>query len=190
MKTLLMGIFMVVLSNAITSAQIQPGKAISMTISGVPDADKGQFNNTYPVSESGTINVPHLGIVQAAGMRPEALASMLQSRFKSARIYNNPTIQVIQSTEGGGITTEIVTIGGDVRAPGAKPYTKELTLWGAIQAAGGETEFGSIRRVKITRNGTQKSYDLTQPQFKQIPLQRNDAIEVPRKGALEPFFSR
>jgi polysaccharide biosynthesis/export protein VpsN len=188
MKTILLGILVVVFTNVITNAQIQPGKAINMTISNVPDADKSQFNMTYPVSDSGTINVPYLGIVQAAGMRPEALASMLQSRFKAAQIYNNPTIQVIVSTEGGAVNQEVVTIGGDVRAPGPKPYTKELTLWGAIQAAGGETEFGSIRRVKITRNGVQKSYDLTQPQFKQIPLQRNDAIEVPRKGAFEPLF--
>jgi polysaccharide export outer membrane protein len=75
-----------------------------------------------------------------------------------------------------------VTVGGDVRSPGPKPFTPELTLWGAIQAAGGQTEFGAINRVKLTRNGAQKSYDVTQPQFKQIPLQRNDAIEVPRKN--------
>jgi protein involved in polysaccharide export with SLBB domain len=154
-----LGFLALVFSSVIASAQIQPGKAITMTISGVPEADKSQFNMNYPVSESGTINVPYLGTIQAAGMRPEQLASLLQSRFKSAQIYNNPTIQVIVSAEGGTVNQEVVTVGGDVRSPGPKPYSKELTLWGAIQAAGGQTEFGAINRVKITRNGTQKSYD-------------------------------
>lgn len=187
-KKLTLGLLVLVLSNIVALAQIQPGKAINMTISNVPEAEKAQFNMLYPVSDGGTINVPYLGLLQVAGMRPEALASMLQSRFKSAQIYTNPTIQVIMSTEGASVSQEVVTVGGDVRSPGPKPYTKELTLWGAIQAAGGQTEFGSIRRVKLTRNGNQKSYDLTQPQFKQIPLQRNDAIEVPRKGAFEGLF--
>ena len=171
-----------VFSSIMASAQIQAGKSINITISGVPESDKGQINGLYPVSEGGIINMPHIGQVQAAGLRPEALASILQSRFKSAQIFTNPTIQVINNVIGAGPNQEVVTVGGDVRSPGPKPFTPELTLWGAIQAAGGQTEFGAINRVKLTRNGAQKSYDVTQPQFKQIPLQRNDAIEVPRKN--------
>lgn len=181
MKTILLGLLTLVFASVMASAQIQAGKSINITISGVPESDKGQINGLYPVSEGGSINMPHLGQIQAAGLRPEALASILQNRFKSAQIFTNPTIQVINNVIGAGPNQEVVTVGGDVRAPGPKPFTPELTLWGAIQAAGGETEFGSIKRVKITRNGNQKTYDLTKPQFKQIPLQRNDAIEVPRK---------
>jgi len=182
MKTLLLGFLALVFSSVMSNAQIQSGKSINITISGVPESDKSQINGLYPVSEGGSINMPHLGQIQAAGLRPEALASNLQSRFKSAQIFTNPTIQVINNVSGAGPNQEVVTIGGDVRSPGPKPFTPELTLWGAIQAAGGQTEFGAINRVKITRNGTSKSYDVTQPQFKQIPLQRNDAIEVPRKN--------
>jgi protein involved in polysaccharide export with SLBB domain len=182
MKTILFGLLALVFSSIMASAQIQAGKSINITISGVPESDKGQINGLYPVSEGGIINMPHIGQVQAAGLRPEALASILQSRFKSAQIFTNPTIQVINNVIGAGPNQEVVTVGGDVRSPGPKPFTPELTLWGAIQAAGGQTEFGAINRVKLTRNGAQKSYDVTQPQFKQIPLQRNDAIEVPRKN--------
>jgi polysaccharide export outer membrane protein len=182
MKTILFGLLALVFSSIMASAQIQAGKSINITISGVPESDKGQINGLYPVSEGGTINMPHIGQVQAAGLRPEALASILQGRFKSAQIFTNPTIQVINNVIGAGPNQEVVTVGGDVRSPGPKPFTPELTLWGAIQAAGGQTEFGAINRVKLTRNGAQKSYDVTQPQFKQIPLQRNDAIEVPRKN--------
>lgn len=188
MRTTILGLLVLALSSFMAGAQIQAGKSINITIAGVPDSDKGQINGLYPVSEGGSINVPHLGQVQAAGLRPEALASVLQNRFKGAQIFRDPTIQVVINSVGATPDQEVVTIGGDVRSPGPKPYTPELTLWGAIQAAGGQTEFGSLRRVKITRNGVQKSYDVTQPQFKQIPLQRYDAIEVPRKGPFEGLF--
>jgi protein involved in polysaccharide export with SLBB domain len=79
---------------------------------------------------------------------------------------------------------ETVTVGGQVKGSGPVPFTKELTLWGAIQARGGPTEFGSMHRVKVIRNGVQKVYDATKPQFMQMPLQRNDTIEVPQKNIL------
>lgn len=61
------------------------------------------------------------------------------------------------------------------------PYTSQLTLYQAIQAAGGATEFGSMKRVKLFRKGQQKQYNLTKAQFMHIPLQPEDTIEVPQK---------
>jgi protein involved in polysaccharide export with SLBB domain len=184
-KKLLFGLLVLIFASFSVSAQIQPGKPINITIANVPDQDKATITGTYPVSESGTINMPFIGQVRAAGLRNEQLAAALEARYKSAEIYRNPTIQVLSS--GGDIkpNEETVVVGGQVRRPGAVPFASELTLWGAIQAAGGPTEFGSMRRVKLTRNGESRTYDLTKAQFKQIPLQRNDAIEVPQKKPFE-----
>ena len=112
------------------------------------------------------------------------MQSLLQSLYKNSGYYTNPTIQVISNAIGANVAQESVTVGGQVRRPGPVPFARELTLWGAIQAAGGATEFGSMRRVKVIRNGNQKTYDVTKPQFMQIPLQRNDTIEVPLKTIL------
>ena len=84
----------------------------------------------------------------------------------------------------GKINEETVTVGGQVRSPGPVPFAKELTLWGAIQARGGATEFGSMQRIKVIRNGSERTYDATKPQIKQMPLLRNDTIEVPQKNIL------
>ncbi len=162
-------------------AQIEAGKSINITIAGVPDQDRATITNTYPVSESGMINMPFIGQVRAGGLRNEELQISLQSRYKSAGIYTNPTIQVIANAVGANVNQETVIVGGQVRRPGPVPFAKELTLWGAIQAAGGSTEFGSMRRVKVIRDGSQRAYDVTKAQFQQIPLQRNDSIEVPQK---------
>lgn len=164
-------------------AQIESGKAIQITISGVPAEEKGRIDGIYPVSDAGFINMPFIDTVRAAGLRNEDLAASLQSRYKSLGIYTNPTIQVISKT-GDSIDEQMVHIGGQVRAPGPKPFSKGLTLYQAVQAAGGATEFGSMKRIKLFRSGRQTLYDLTKAQFMSVPVQPNDTIEVPQKNML------
>lgn len=165
------------------SAQIQAGRAIQISISGVPPEETQRINQIYPVSESGAINMPFIGKVQASGLRAEQLASTLESRYKSAGIYRNPTFQVIDSSQQA-IQEQVVVVGGQVSRPGPVPYTRNLTLYQAIQAGGGATPFGSMKRVKVFRGGKQKQYDLTKAQFMHIPLEPNDTIEVPQKTVL------
>jgi polysaccharide export outer membrane protein len=179
-KSILFGVLALFSLTASMLAQIQPGRAIQITVSGVPPEEKGRFDPIYPVSESGTINMPFIGAVRAAGLRAEQLASSLEAHYRSAGIYTNPTFQVIDN-DAKRIVEQQIVVGGFVRGPGPKPYNRNLTLWQAIQAAGGANEFGSMRRVKLTRNGSMKQYDCTKPQFQQIPLEPDDTIEVPQK---------
>ena len=182
-KSTLIAMFALVLGSMSAFCQIEAGKSINISIAGVPDQDRLTITNTYPVSENGMVNMPFIGQVRAAGLRNEELQSVLQNRYKEKGIYTNPTIQVIANSIGATVNQETVIVGGQVRRPGPVPFAKELTLWGAVQAAGGATEFGSMKRVKLTRNGSQKSYDVTKSQYMQIPLQRNDTIDVPAKTA-------
>lgn len=161
---------------------IEANQAIAITIQGVQAKDSATINNSYPVSQSGSINMPYIGHVRAAGLLPDQLATKLESEYKKAGIYTNPTFQVVASDLGRDIVTQTVTVGGDVRSPGQIPFTNRLTLWQAVQAAGGENEFGSIKRVRVIRDGKLRQYDLRKPDHMQIPLRPNDAIQVPRKG--------
>jgi polysaccharide export outer membrane protein len=165
--------------------QIQIGKSISITVLGIPTEEKGRIDGAYPVADNGTINMPFIGQVRAAGLRPEALASTLESRYRSAQIYRNPTFQVVASMEGGALEDAVVHLGGQVGRTGPVKFTRGLTLYQAIQAAGGPTPFGTLQRVKVLRGGKQRQYDLTQLQFMQIPLEPNDTIEVPQKRPWE-----
>lgn len=76
----------------------------------------------------------------------------------------------------------VVNVGGQVRAPGPYPFTPGLILYAAIQCAGGATEFGSMKRVIVTRKGKRQVYDLTDPKWTHTPLIANDTIEVPQKN--------
>lgn len=165
-------------------AQIEAGSSVQITIMGVPGEEKSKIDAIYPVSDSGNVNMPFIGAVRAAGLRPESLAASIQNAYKSAQIYNDPTIQVISTREGSGVREQVVHVGGQVRRTGPVAYQKNLTIYQAVQAAGGATEFGSLRRVKLYRSGKTQSYDLTNPQFMRVPLQPDDTLEVPQKNWL------
>lgn len=165
--------------------QIQIGKSITITVLGVPTEEKGRIDGAYPVADNGTVNMPFIGQVHAAGMKPEALAAVLEARYRTAQIYRNPTFQVVSNMEAGMLEDAVVHIGGQVGRTGPVKYLRGLTLWQAIQSAGGPTPFGTLKRVKVLRAGKQRQYDLTELQNMQIPLEPNDSIEVPQKRPWE-----
>ena len=117
-------------------------------------------------------------------LRPEALAVSIQNAYKTALIYNDPTIQVISTREGAGVREQVVHVGGQVRRTGPVAFQKNLTIYQAVQAAGGATEFGSLKRVKLYRSGKTQSYDLTDPKDMGVPLQPDDTLEVPQKNLI------
>ncbi len=163
-------------------AQIEAGTSVQITIMGVPLEEKGKVDAMYPVSANGMVNLPYIGTLRAAGMAPEALAASIQNAYKAAEIYTSPTIQVISTAEGGGVKKELVVVGGQVRRPGPVEFNNNLTIYQAIQNAGGPTEFGSMKRVTLFRAGKPKTIDVTDPQFMKIQLSPDDTIDVPQKN--------
>ncbi|MGE9271420.1 MAG: polysaccharide biosynthesis/export family protein, partial [Verrucomicrobiales bacterium] len=170
MKALLLLILALVPMIASAQSTIRAGRAIEIRIQGVPPEEMQRVNNTYPVSDSGYIRVPFIGSIRAAGLTGDSLAQSIESRFRSAKIYKHPTIQVITSGDDS-IEQLIVTVGGYVRQSGPKPYSKGLTIYSAIQAAGGANEFGSMYRVKLLRNGRLRQLDLTKMENRTILVQ-------------------
>jgi protein involved in polysaccharide export with SLBB domain len=75
----------------------------------------------------------------------------------------------------------VVHVGGQVSRPGPIRFLPGLTVSQAIQAAGGVTPFGSLRRVKVYRSGKLQSYDLSTESSGSIPLLPDDTIEIPER---------
>ena len=176
---------MSLISPSLAQSEIKTGKALQITIQGVPTEEKQKIDGQYMVTDSGAVNMPYLSSpIRAVGMRPGELGNVIQSRYKSEGIYRNPTIQVFANYEGANVDKQIVTVGGQVRKPGPVEFSRELTLYQAIQAAGGATEFGSLKRVVLYREGKGRRYDVTQSQYMSIPLSPSDTIEVPQKTML------
>ncbi len=183
-KSLLYFTIAALVAAAPVMSQIEAGTSVQITIMGVPSEEKGKIDALYPVSSSGTVNLPFIGTLRAAGLRPESLAASIQNAYRKAEIYNNPTIQVVSTTEGAGVKEQLVHIGGQVRNPGPVKFNNNLTLYQAIQSAGGATEFGSLRRVILYRDGKPKTYNVTEAQYMKVRLRPDDTIEVPQKDWL------
>jgi polysaccharide export outer membrane protein len=165
--------------------QIQAGKSVSISILGVPPEEKGRIDGAYPVADNGTVNMPFIGQVRAAGLKPEDFASSLEARYRNAQIYRNPTFQVVSDTERAALDEAVVHMGGMIGRTGPVKFQRGLTIWQAIQSAGGPSPFGTLKRVQLLRNGKQRQYDLTKLENKQITLEPNDSIEVPQKRPWE-----
>lgn len=163
-------------------SQIEAGKGIQITIKGVPAEEKAKIDALYPVREDGTILMAFIGKVDAAGKTHQQVSDSIKKAYVDGGIYAAPEIQV--SNNGGDpIAADVVHLGGQVRTPGPIEFTDGMTLWKAIQAAGGVTEFGSMKRVSVYRDGKQAAYDLTKKEHMEIPLQKNDTVEVPSKSS-------
>ena len=79
---------------------------------------------------------------------------------------------------------KVVYVGGQVTRPGVIEYRDNTTIFAMICAAGGPTQFGSLKRVKIFRDGKLFQLDLTKEKLKNTELAKpDDTIEVPQMTA-------
>jgi len=157
---------------------VEAGRAIQITVQGVPPAEQARLNGTYPVSDGGYIRMWQVGNIRAAGLDSNALAQSIEAAYKNAEIYSSPNFQVV-STSGDSIVQEVITVGGKVRMPGPKPHQKGMTLFEAVAAAGGATEFGAKNRVRLYRNKNVYTYDLNTAAHKILLVYPGDIIDVP-----------
>jgi len=163
-------------------AQIRANELIQITIGGVPLEDQQQISNTYPVSSGGTINLPYIGVIQAAGMSPMALSQRIGAIYKAKEIFTNPAVNVTANTDAR-LREKKVHVGGYVRRPGPVPYTEGMTIWQALQAAGGENEFGAINRLELfSASGKRRVVNLREDTNKHVRVNENDSINVPQKN--------
>lgn len=163
------------------TTRITSGRAIEIQLKGVPSEEMALVSGTYTVSENGMISMPLLNTpIRAAGQSATSLARSIEAAYRAAKIYTTPTINVIHSTDQS-LNELMVTVGDQVVSPGPVKYVQGLTLYNAVQAAKGATPFGSMKRVRLTRNGQSKVYNLTDSKHMNILVEPNDTIQVPQK---------
>ena len=163
-------------------AQIEAGQSVIIKIMGVSAEEKEKINETYPVAKTGTVNLPMVGEIRAAGLESHELAKSIEKAYRDGGIYNNPAIQVIANGNERDLNEQQVYLAGHVRAAGGRPFRKGLTVFQAVQAAGGSDEFGAMNRVVLLRAGKQQIIDLKSIEGKAVLAQPDDVIEVPQKG--------
>jgi protein involved in polysaccharide export with SLBB domain len=166
-----------------TENTLRSGDTIVVKLSGVPAEESTVVSNTYDISDGGTINLPYIGEVRAAGSKPSTLQKSIESAYKNNEIFTHPTVQV--STNGGGkdgSNGQIVYVSGEVKASGRVTMTPAMTVHDAITSVGGPTDFANLRKVKLTRGASTRELDLRKADGPdaQIQAMPGDKIHVPQ----------
>ena len=108
--------------------------------------DQPQLSGSYTVDDSGLINMPLLGPVQADGQSTDALERAITQGLQKNGLILHPAVSVEISTY------RPFYILGEVNTPGQYPYRPGMTALTAISIAGGFTYRGCEDYVGITRN--------------------------------------
>jgi polysaccharide export outer membrane protein len=158
---------------------LQPGDLIAVKFYRNPE-----LNEEVTIRPDGMISLQLLDDVQAAGLTPAALDAELTRRYASE--LASPEISIIVKTPVGAR----VYVGGEVGRQGVVQLTGGLTLFQAIQDAGGFTKTAHRKQVVLIRKGpdgvpTGRSIDIRPIQTgvhpeEDVPLRPFDVVFVPR----------
>jgi len=156
---------------------IRAGETVKISYHDAPQGDpiSGTDKDT-PVRADGTINVPLIGSIAAAGKTYGALERELQGLYVP-KYYARLTL-VIKPGD------RFYTVAGEVKNEGRQLYLGETTVLRAISSCGGFTEFANRRKVTIQRSsGKSETIDcrkaIDNSKYDR-PLCPGDHIVVPR----------
>ncbi len=123
--------------------RISVDDAMEISVYGEPD-----LSTTVRVSQDGTINYPFLGNIQAVGLTPRELQSILTELLGEDYLVN-PQVNVFITEY-----TKFAILGA-VKNPGSFELKEQMTASQAIVRAGGFTDVADASKVKIIRAGAQ-----------------------------------
>lgn len=120
---------------------IGPGDAVAIDIYG--DTQK---TIDYTVSPDGDVVIEGIGPINIAGLTVEKANARLRSRLSSR--YSGSQVKLTV----GQTRTILVNVAGDVVAPGSYTLSAFSTVYNALYMAGGPTDLGTLRNIKVYRN--------------------------------------
>lgn len=138
---------------------LRNGDRVTISIGAVPDNEVAQIRGVYTVSDSGTINLLHIGAVRATGLKPSALQRAIEQTYIAMEIYTKPNV-LVSIDNGSDSTGRMVYVTG-VQKPGPVPFKQGMRLSQVIQFAGGPTPYATMKRVKLVRAGRSTEHNLS-----------------------------
>ena len=139
-------------------------------------ASHNSFQST--VSPDGTIQIEGFGPVSVGGLTVEQANARLRSQL-GARYQNSKIRLTVGQTK-----TIIVNVMGEVNVPGTYTLSAFSTVFNALYMAGGISDIGTLRNIKVYRNNREIStvdvydYILNGRQTGNVRLADNDVIIV------------
>ena len=150
-----------------------PGDQLIVDIYGA-----SQKSMQLTISPDGEVTVPGYGPIYVSGMTVAAANSKIRSTVGSRYSSSNVKVSV------GRTRTIMVNVMGEVSTPGTYHLSAFSTVFHALYMAGGVTSLGTLRNIKVFRNGNLVTvvdvyeYILNGRLAGNIPLQEGDVIQV------------
>ena len=131
--------------------RLGPGDEVILLITG-----DVEISYSFDVNRSGMILVPDVGQVSVSGLTISDLENRLYDRLGSvySGISRGGDATTRFDVSLGALRTIAVYVSGEVERPNRYPLSGVATLLEALYAAGGPTEIGSLRRVRVERGQT------------------------------------
>jgi len=163
--------------------QIGPEDVVSISFWQQPE-----LNTTVRVSQNGTIVLPVIGSLTAAGLTTTDLATKIVDKIS---LFNENISQAAVVVTQYGSNKVYVT--GQVMQPGKYAFETMPSLWKVILEAGGPIENADLKHITIIRGGAEagKSISVDLDEFLKQgdvsmlpPIYPDDTINVPATSAV------
>jgi protein involved in polysaccharide export with SLBB domain len=154
-----------------------PGDEVRIQIWGSTD-----YAGIQTLDRNGQIYLPKIGTLQLSGVQVKNLEAVLRKQVST--VFNNVTVNASLG-KLRGITVYVV---GQAQQPGTYNLNSLSTLINAVFASGGPGPNGSMRNIRLQRNGktvtTLDLYDFMAQgdKSKDAALQPGDVIMIPPAG--------
>ena len=163
---------------------VGPDDELRLTVWGATE-----FQYELRVDIEGRTNIPNIGLITVAGKTLKELRTSLKLRLAQsyAGLVKTPPTIFMDLTVTRYKPIEIFVL-GEVSSPGAYTVTSNATLFNVLYAVGGPTTAGSLRDVRIIRDGqvlrALDFYDLLLDGVlaENIPLLNNDRVFIPPRN--------
>jgi len=143
---------------------------------------EAEVSRAVPVRPDGKISLPLLNDLQAAGLTPVQLSSVIADGLK--KYINDPQVTVSVSE----INSRRIYVSGEVTRAGAFPLLPNMTVLQALSSSGGFTQFARLKNIYVLRveGGKQVKHPFNYKDVvsgkrpeQNILLQPGDVIVVP-----------
>jgi polysaccharide export outer membrane protein len=154
---------------------IGPQDTLSIEVFNTPE-----LTRDVQVDLSGRISMPLVGTIDARGKTREELAQTIDKALRG-KYVRSPfvTVNIKESV------SQVVTVDGQVTAPGLYPVTNQTTLMRAIAAAKGLSEYARLSDVVVLRTvnnrrmaGLYNLEAIRRGQYADPPIYANDVVLV------------
>ena len=156
------------------AARFHVGDTIVVQLSGVPVEIPP---HQEPIKEDGTITLPDIGKVQAAGKTAGELQNAIHDLYVP-RFYTHITVTV-------NIGDRVYYVSGEVKLPGRLVYVGQTSVNQAITSAGDFTDFANHKNVMLIRvNGDRTKINVDRVRngrAEDLPVYPGDQIIVHRR---------